>query len=242
MPKNLVLVAGKSNMGKTVSLKHLRNHEGVFYLCCEAGKTPPFQNKFKQPSEGLKDPLDVFDYFAAAEAMPEIHTIVIDSIDFLTDMFETQYIVNAKDSRNGWLEYQQFFKRIMQEVVQRSTKNWVIIGHQAEEAVSETEFRYYVPIKGYNAKLGVASFFNVVVYARRVKLTEIDKTKVDENLLTITNRDKTVGYKHVFQVQTTKEYANSEIRSPMDMWEEDVIFMDNDIQKLFDYLDKYYGN
>ena len=37
MPKNLVLVAGTSNSGKTASLMNLRKQEGVFYLGCEAG-------------------------------------------------------------------------------------------------------------------------------------------------------------------------------------------------------------
>lgn len=128
----------------------------------------------------------------------------------------------------------------MQEVVQRSKKNWIIIGHQAQEQIGEMEYRYYVPIKGSLAKLGVASFFNVVVYARRVKLKELEKTELKPELITITERDKAVGYKHVFQLEVTKEYANSEIRSPMGLWGDNVIFADNDIQKLLDYLDDYY--
>lgn len=241
MPKNLILVAGTSNSGKTASLRNLRKQEGVFYLSCEAGKGVPFKNTFKQPTGGLQDPEDVFEYFATVEEMPEIHTIVIDSIDFLMEMYESQKVLPAKDTRAMWGLYAQFFKQIMQEVIQRSNKNWIIIGHQAQEPVSETEFRYYVPIKGSLARLGVASFFNIVVYARRVKLKELEKTKLLPELITITERDKAVGYKHVFQLEVTKEYANSEIRSPMGLWEDDVIFADNDIQKVLDYLDDYYS-
>lgn len=240
MPKNLVLVAGVSNSGKTASLMNFRKQEGVFYLGCEAGKGLPFKNKFKQPTGGLQDPNDVFDYFNTVEEMDDIHTIVIDSIDFLMEMYESQHVVPAKDTRAMWGAYAQFFKQIMQEVIQRSNKNWVIIGHQAQEQIGEMEYRYYVPIKGSLAKLGVASFFNVVVYARRVKLKELEKTELKPELITITDRDKAVGYKHVFQLEVTKEYANSEIRSPMGLWGNNVIFADNDIQKILDYLDDYY--
>ena len=223
MPKNLILIAGQANTGKTASLMNLRNPEGVFYLCTEAGKGTPFKNSFKQPIGGLVDPLDVFDYFASVESMPEIHTVVIDSIDFLMEMYESQHVLTAKDTRSAWGDYAQFFKRIMQEVVQRSSKNWIIMGHQAMEQIGEADYRYYVPIKGSLSKLGVASFFNVVVYARRVKLNELEKSTLDPALINITDRDKAVGYKHVFQLEVTKEFANSEIRSPMGLWGKDVL-------------------
>lgn len=196
---------------------------------------------FKKLEEGLQDPMDVFEVFEQVEQRDDIHTVVVDSIDFLMEMYESQYVLTAKDSRSEWSNYQQFFKKIMQEVIQRSKKNWIIIGHQAQEQISDMEYRYYVPIKGALAKTGVAAYYTVVVYARRVKLKDIEKTEVEPSVLTITERDKRLGYKHVFQVEVTKEYASSEIRSPIGMWKDNVIYMDNDVQKLLDYLDTYYG-
>lgn len=241
MPKNLVLVAGTTTQGKTASLRNLRDKEGVFYLCCESGKELPFEGKFLTPNEGLADPINALEYFSIAEENPKIHTIVLDSIDFLMEMYESQHVLTAKDTRAEWANYQQFFKTIMQEVVQRSKKNWIIIGHQAVEQINELEYRYYVPIKGAVAKTGVGAYFNVIVYARKVKLKEIEKTKVIPELLHITEKDKALGFKHVFQVEVTKEYVNSEIRGPMGLWEDGVVFIDNDVQILLDYLDKYYG-
>ena len=240
MPKNLVLIAGQSAQGKTASLRNMRKQEGVFYLGCESGKNLPFKNKFKKPTGGLADPMDVFEYFNAIEGMDEIHTVAVDSIDFLMEMYESQYIVTAKDSRSEWQNYQQFFKKIMQEVIQQSKKNWIIIGHQAQEQIGELDYRYYVPIKGSLAKVGVGSYFNVVMYARKAKLKEIEKTVINPDLLHITDRDRINGFKYVFQVEVTKEYANSEIRSPMGLWEDGLIFIDNDVQVLLDYLDDYY--
>lgn len=105
MPKNLILVAGTANSGKTASLRNIRRQDGVFYLGCEAGKGLPFKNSFKKPEGGLQDPEDVFEYFAVVEEMPEIHTIVIDSIDFLMEMYESQKVIPAKDTRakSHWL-------------------------------------------------------------------------------------------------------------------------------------------
>jgi N4 gp44-like protein len=242
MPKNLVLIAGQPACGKTASLRNIRKPEGVFFLNCEAGKSLPFKagNKFKKPTGGLEDPNDVFEYFNAVEEMDDIHTIVIDSIDFLMEMYESQHVLGSVNTMQGWSNYQQFFKQIMQEVVQRSKKNWIIIGHQAQEPVNEMEFRYYVPIKGAVARSGVAAYFNVVMYARKVKLKEIEKTVINPDLLHITEKDKANGFKYVFQVEVTKEYANSEIRSPMGLWEDGLIFIDNDVQVLLDYLDDYY--
>ena len=43
----LVLISGMSATGKSASLRNLRNQEKWFYANCEAGKSLPFKNKFK---------------------------------------------------------------------------------------------------------------------------------------------------------------------------------------------------
>lgn len=93
---HLVLLCGKSATGKSASLRELKNPEGVMYLNCEAGKKLPFKNKFEQLT--ITDPYQVMEAFDEAESMPDIHTIVVDSLTFLLDMFESVYVLNSANT------------------------------------------------------------------------------------------------------------------------------------------------
>lgn len=101
MARQLVLIAGTAAAGKSASLMNLKDPEGVFYLGTEANKALPFADKFKKLKSGLDNPNDVFQLFAQLEQMPEIHTIVIDSITFLMDMFESKNVLTSKNTMSG---------------------------------------------------------------------------------------------------------------------------------------------
>ncbi len=74
----------------------LQNQEGVMYLNCEAGKKLPFKAKFKQYT--ITDPLQINEAFDAAEKMEGIHTIVVDSLTYLLDMYESVYVLNSANT------------------------------------------------------------------------------------------------------------------------------------------------
>ena len=93
---NLILLCGKSATGKSASLMGLKNPEGVMYLNCEAGKKLPFRSRFKEYV--VTDPLQIQEAFAAAEGMPDVHTIVIDSLTYLMDMYESIYVINSANT------------------------------------------------------------------------------------------------------------------------------------------------
>ena len=93
---NLVLLVGKSAAGKSASLMNLPNPEGVMYLNCEAGKKLPFRSKFKEFT--ITDPLQVEEAFEAAEGMSDIHTIVVDSLTYLMDMYESNYVLTSANT------------------------------------------------------------------------------------------------------------------------------------------------
>ena len=93
---NLILICGKSATGKSAALMGLKNPEGVMYLNCEAGKKLPFRSKFKQFT--ITDPLQVYEAFDHAETDPSIHTIVVDSLTFLMEMYESVYVVNSANT------------------------------------------------------------------------------------------------------------------------------------------------
>lgn len=93
---HLVLLVGKSAAGKSASLMGMKNPEGVMYLNCESGKRLPFRSRFKEYT--ITDPLQVHEAFEAAETMEGVHTIVIDSLTYMMDMYESLYVLNSTNT------------------------------------------------------------------------------------------------------------------------------------------------
>src|SRR5690606_13381408 len=113
--EQLVLVSGFSATGKSASLRNIENQEDWFHLNTEAGKRLPFRNKFK--SFSIDDPLQVHEAFQVAIEDASVKGIVVDSLTFLMDMFETQYVLPATNTMKACGDYGQFFRKLMQELV-----------------------------------------------------------------------------------------------------------------------------
>lgn len=92
----LVLIAGSSATGKSASLREIKNPEGVIYCGTEAGKRLPFPTKFKKLT--VTDPFQVIQAIEQAEKMDDVHTIIIDSLTFLMDMYESNYVLNSANT------------------------------------------------------------------------------------------------------------------------------------------------
>ncbi len=234
---HLLLICGKSAVGKSASLMTLKNPEGVMYFNCESGKKLPFKSKFKEFT--ITDPLDVYAGFEKAETLPEIHTIVVDSLSLLMEMFESVYVVGSANTMAQWGAYSQYFKNLMQQYVAKSTKNVIFTAHTADslnesEMVMETK----IPVKGSLKGVSLEAYFSVIVYAKKVSLKTLKDFKTD--MLVITPEDEALGYKHVYQCRLTKETVNERIRGPMGMFSQQETYTDNDAQKLIDRLKEYY--
>lgn len=236
---NLVLIAGPSAAGKSASLRGLRDPENVVYLNCEAGKKLPFPNKFK--SFTITDPYQVLEAFDAVEAgkLGKAHTIVIDSLTFLLDMYESIHVLPAANTMQAWGSFAQFFKTLMQDKVAKSKCNVIFTAHtltvlNENDMVLETK----VPVKGSLKNNGIEAYFSCVVAAKKVPLKKLEGYK--SSLLEITPEDEALGFKYVFQTKLTKETVNERIRSPMGLFKTSETFMDNDVQKLLDHLHQYY--
>jgi hypothetical protein len=234
---HLVLISGPSATGKSASLMNLKDPEGVLYLNTEANKKLPFKSKFKE--KNVVDPLQIFDAFDWAETKPNIHTIVIDSLTFLMDQYETKYVLTSANKMAAWGEFQQYFKKLMQDYVARSTKNVIFIAHtytdlNEDQGVMETK----VPVKGALKNNGIESYFSTVISAKKVPTKEL--ADYESELLNITDEEKELGFKHCYQTKITKKTVNERMRSPMGMFSTKETFMDNDAQKLIDRLHKYY--
>lgn len=235
----LILVCGYSTTGKSMSLRNIRNQDRWMYLNCEAGKRLPFADKFDKYR--ISDPyqvLEAFDY-ATNEAADKVDGIIIDSITFLMDMFETMYVINSPNTMQGWSNFSQFFKTLMQQKVVLFGKPVIFTAHVLDTLDEKNmEMKTSVPIKGSLKNNGIEAYFSTVVATKRVPLKELEKIK--NNMLTITEDEKELDFKHVFQTRLTAKTTGERIRSPMGMFSKEQTYIDNDCQLLLDHLTEFY--
>lgn len=236
--EQLILVVGYSTTGKSASLRNIRNQDRWVYLNCEAGKRLPFRNKFN--SITITDPYEVWNYFDEAIAnIDQVDGIIIDSMTFLMDMFETQYVLGAADTMKGWSNYQQYFKVLMQQKVASFKKPVIIIAHVRDDLDEKNmEIKTAVPIKGALKNNGVEAYFTTVVAAKKVPIKELEK--YGNKMLTITEDEKELGFKHVFQTRLTAKTTGERLRAPMGMFSREQTYTDNDVQILLDHLHQFY--
>ena len=234
---NLILLCGKSCTGKSASLMGLKNPEGVMYLNCESGKKLPFKSKFKQFT--ITDPLQVTEGFIAAEGMEDVHTIVVDSLTYLLDMYESLYVVNATNGMQAWGNFAQYFKGLMQEHVAKSTKNVIFIAHTSD-SINETEMlmETKVPVKGSLKNNGIESYFSCIIASKKVHLKSLKD--YGSELLVITPEEQAMEFKYVFQTKITKETVSERLRGPLGLFSTKETFTDNNMQLILDRLHEYY--
>jgi hypothetical protein len=237
----LILISGLSTTGKSASLRNIKNQEKWLYLNTEAGKRLPFRNKFI--SERISDPYQVVDYLEQAiQNRDQLDGIVIDSVTFLMDMFETQIINTASNTMKAWGDYAQFLKDILQRQIVQFGKPVIIIAHVREDLDEKAmEMRSAVPIKGSLKNNGVEAYFSTVVSTKRMSLKDLEPYLKNNELLTIDEEEEALGFKYVFQTRLTKTTTGERIRSPMGMFSTTETFMNNDAQLLLDHLTSYYN-
>jgi hypothetical protein len=235
---HLVLLVGKSATGKSASLIGLKDPEGVMYLNCESGKKLPFRAKFKQYT--ITDPLQVNEAFEAAESKPEIHTIVVDTLTYLMDMYESIYVIPSTNGMQAWGQFSQYFKTLMQHYVAKSTKNVIFLAHTADSLnESEMLMETKVPVKGSLKHNGIESYFSIVIGSKKVALKALKD--YSSELLTITPEEQALGFKYVFQTKITKDSVNERLRGPLGLFETKETFTDNNMQLVLDRLKEYYA-
>jgi hypothetical protein len=238
MINKVILLSGKSATGKSASLQNLKNPEGVLYLNCEAGKPLPFNHKFNE--RVITDPLHVPGYIESWDKKEDIHTIIIDSLSFMMEQYESQYVIPATNGMKAWGNYAQFFKTLMQDQVAKSTKNIVFITHTMD-VVNEAEMinETMATVKGSLKNLGIESYFTTVISSKKVQLTKL--TAYQNPLLVITEDDEILGFKYVFQTKLTKDTVNERMRSHLGLWRKEETYINNDAQIVLDRLNEYYN-
>lgn len=242
--RKVMLIVGKSAAGKTTSLRNLKDPNGVVYLCCESGKDLPFATndegkpaKFRE--QIITHPDQVPTIIKKAGANPKIHTVIIDSLTYLMGMYETKIIAHAENTMAAWGDYYKYFVNMMQTEVADSKLNIIFLAHTTDllnesEHVMETR----VKVKGSLMANGIESWFNHVIGCKRLTLS---KLKGQESPgLNITEDDKLLDYKYVYQTRLTKDTINETLRGPLGLWKASETFIDNDLQYVIDKLNTYY--
>lgn len=236
----LVLICGASATGKSASLRNIRNQERWLYMGTEAGKRLPFKNNFR--SARVDDPqqvLDAFDY--AIEHKDEIDGIIVDSLTFLMDQYESIYVLPATNTMRAWSDFQQYFKTLMQDKVIKFGKPVIFTAHTQKILNENTgQYEVSVPIKGALKGNGLEAYFSCIVATKKIPLKDLGNYAND--MLHITEEDEIVGFKYVFQTRITKETTGERIRSPMGLFERKETYIDNDAQILLDHLTNFYSN
>jgi len=238
MNDNLVLICGKSSSGKSASLMGMKNPEGVMYLNCENNKKLPFKSKFKEFP--ISDPYQIYEAFTKAEEMDGVHTIVIDTLTYMMDMFESLHVIGSANTMQQWGAYAQFMKNLMAQYVGKSTKNVIFLAHTMDILnESDMAMETLVKVKGSLMNQGIESFFSTVISCKKVTTKKLDD--YESKLLEITPEEEAIGVKYVFQTKLTKETVNERMRSSLGMWDTKETFIDNSAQSVLDRLVEYYN-
>lgn len=236
----LVLIEGKPASGKSASFMNFDNPSRVAYMNCENGKRLPFKSGFKEVT--VTDPLQVPQSITALSNDDRFDVTIIDSLSFLMQMYESTYVLTATNTMKAWGEYAQFFIRMMNDAVAKSPKTIIFTSHVSDtynesEMVNETS----ASVKGSLKNVGIEAYFSCIVMARRVPVTKLEPYVEGNELLHITEQEKALGYKYVYQLQLTKDTIHEKIRHPLGLWKPQEVYMDNDAQKLINRLKEYYG-
>jgi hypothetical protein len=240
-PKAL-LICGDSGAGKSSSLRNIRGQEGVLYINCEGGKPLPFKNKFKRIT--IDDPEEIFALYNQVIANPgRFHTIIVDTISFMMNRYESVHVIGSANTMAAWGDYGQFFPKLIYDYVAKFTGYTIMLGHiDAVLDESSGKYSYTVPVKGALKKNGLEAFFTTVIGAKKATIKEIERDAKEGKLLTITEKDRDMGYKHVFQTRTTRATVGDRIRSPFGLFTDEQTFIDNDAQLVIDELVAYYSD
>lgn len=234
--KHIVLIMGKPNTGKSTSLMKLSNQEKMVYLNTDL-KELPFKDRFAKNVE-VKDALDVLGYIAEIENAPSIEGAVLDTITFLMSMYERQYVNNSPNGQKAWGDYGNFYKEFI-HAIKAGTKDYAILAHEdsfLNEQSMQMETR--VPVKGSVGRIGVEADFTTILATKQMPIKKLEG--IQNPLLHITDQEREDGFKYVFATRVNKESIGEKMRSAIGLWSRDELYIDNDLNQVFQRLREYY--
>lgn len=234
--KNIVLIMGKPNTGKSTSLMKLANQDKMVYLNTDL-KELPFKSRFLK-SVDVADAMDVLSYINEIENAPMVEGAVLDTLTFLMSMYERQYVANAANGQKAWGDYGNFYKEFI-HAIKAGSKDYAILAHEdtvLNEQSMQMETR--IPVKGSVGKVGVEADFTTILATKQMPIKKLEGFEND--LLHITDEEREDGFKYVFVTRVTKDSIGEKMRSAIGLWNRNELYIDNDLNQVFARLKEYY--
>lgn len=233
------MIMGKPNTGKSTSLRNM-DQESMIYLNADL-KELPFADRFMSNVE-IADANDVLGFIQDIEAEEGVTGAVLDTVTFLMQMFERQYVApfaGTKTGQSAWGDYGNFYRNFI-HAIKAGSKSYVIMAHEDESLNEQSAMmESRVPVKGAVGKVGVEADFTTILRSMQIPVKKLEGFEND--LLHITDEEREDGVKYVFQTRITKESAGAKMRSAMGLWSRNELYIDNDVKQVFDRLNKFYG-
>lgn len=233
------MIMGKPNTGKSTSLRNM-DQESMIYLNADL-KELPFADRFMSSVE-IADANDVLGFIQDIEAEDGVTGAVLDTVTFLMQMFERQYVApfaGTKTGQSAWGDYGNFYRNFI-HAIKAGSKSYVIMAHEDESLNEQSAMmESRVPVKGAVGKVGVEADFTTILRSMQIPVKKLEGFEND--LLHITDEEREDGVKYVFQTRITKESAGAKMRSAMGLWSRNELYIDNDVKQVFDRLNKFYS-
>lgn len=235
--KNIVLIMGKPNTGKSTSLMKLQNQERMVYLNTDL-KELPFRDRFLKNVE-VSDAMHVLDFISEIEQSDGVDGAVLDTITFLMSMYERQYVHGSPNTQKAWGDYGNFYREFI-HAIKAGTKDYAILAHEDSVLNEQTmQMESKVPVKGSVGRTGVEADFTTILSTKQMPVHKLEGYEND--LLHITDEEREDGFKHVFCTRVTKESVGEKMRSAIGLWDRKELYIDNDLNQVFKRLREYYG-
>lgn len=234
--KNIVLIMGKPNTGKSTSLMKLTNQDKMVYMNTDL-KELPFKSRFLK-SVDVADAMNVLSYINEIENAPMVEGAVLDTLTFLMSMYERQYVANAANGQKAWADYGNFYKEFI-HAIKAGSKDYAILAHEdtvLNEQSMQMETR--IPVKGSVGKVGVEADFTTILATKQMPIKKLEGFEND--LLHITDEEREDGFKYVFVTRVTKDSIGEKMRSAIGLWNRNELYIDNDLNQVFARLKEYY--
>jgi hypothetical protein len=116
----------------------------------------------------------------------------------------------------------------------------VVFAHIADVYSEENECTSSeVVLQGAIGKLGITGDYTTVVESISKPINK-RLMRMQNDLMTITPQQENLGVKYLFLTRRMKGHFSSLARSASDLWEDDELYIDNDIQNVLNKLNEYY--
>lgn len=237
--KNIILISGPPNSGKSTSLRHLDQDEWA-YMNID-GKELPFPAKFPGANKPIADARHIIPMIKQIEES-KLRGGIVDTVTFLMTLYERLYVTPHSGSKQGgkaWGSYGDFYRSFI-HTLKQGTKDYAVMAHEdtiLNEQTGILETR--IPVKGAIKRIGVEADFTTILGARQIPIEKLEGYKND--LLHITPEEEEDGIKYVFVTRITREYAGSMIRAPVGLWKREELYIDNDLNQVFKRIKEYYA-